>query len=100
MNLTVHSAYPRCRRSPPGAILGAMGNTGRRWAWVAVLLVGVGLHLLVLETLAGTGTVTFVPTLIVLGASVAPATFLAFAQGRPGHPRVPGPVGGVAAFLG
>ncbi|MFG1738713.1 PrsW family intramembrane metalloprotease [Micromonospora chalcea] len=77
-----------------------MGNTGRRWAWVAVLLVGVGLHLLVLETLAGTGTVTFVPTLIVLGASVAPATFLAFTQGRPGHRRVPGPVVGVAAFLG
>ncbi|MFI7250034.1 PrsW family glutamic-type intramembrane protease [Micromonospora chalcea] len=77
-----------------------MGNTGRRWAWVAVLLVGVGLHLLVLETLAGTGTVTFVPALIVLGACVAPATFLAFAQGRPARRPVPGSVLGVAALLG
>ncbi|WP_431946229.1 PrsW family intramembrane metalloprotease [Micromonospora marina] len=77
-----------------------MGNTGRRWAWVAVLLVGVGLHLLVLEILAGTGTVTFVPALILLGASVAPATFLAFAQGRPARRPVPGSVVGVAALLG
>ncbi|MCZ7429929.1 PrsW family glutamic-type intramembrane protease [Micromonospora sp. WMMA1949] len=77
-----------------------MGNSGRRWAWVAVLLVGVGLHLLVLETLAGTGTVTFVPALILLGASVAPATFLAFAQSRPGRRPVPGSVVGVAALLG
>ncbi len=78
-----------------------MGNTGRRWAWVAVLLVGVGLHLLVLETLAGTGTVTFVPTLIVLGASVAPGHVPGL---RPGAARptaaVPGPVVGVAALLG
>ena len=34
MDLTVHSAYPRCRRSPPGAILGVWGipdAAGRGW---------------------------------------------------------------------
>ncbi|MEU8071198.1 MULTISPECIES: PrsW family glutamic-type intramembrane protease [unclassified Micromonospora] len=77
-----------------------MGNAGRRWAWVAVLVVGVGLHLLVLETLSGTGATTFVPALIVLGASVAPATFLAFVQGRPARRPLPGALVGLAALLG
>ncbi|MET7832443.1 PrsW family glutamic-type intramembrane protease [Micromonospora sediminicola] len=77
-----------------------MANLGRRWAWVAVLLVGVGLFLLVLETLAGTRNINFVPALILLGASIAPATFLTFAQGRTGRWRVPGSVVGLAAFVG
>ncbi|MFG1673726.1 PrsW family glutamic-type intramembrane protease [Micromonospora sp. NPDC049282] len=77
-----------------------MAKPGRRWAWVVVLLVGVGLFLLVLETLIGTRNINFVPALIVLGAAVAPATFLTFAEGRSGRLRVPGAIVGLAAFLG
>ncbi|MFI6131539.1 PrsW family glutamic-type intramembrane protease [Micromonospora sp. NPDC051141] len=77
-----------------------MANLGRRWAWLLVLLVGVGLFLLVLETLIGTRNINFVPALIVLGAAIAPATFLTFAEGRSGRWRVPGAIVGLAAFLG
>ncbi|MFU8875431.1 PrsW family intramembrane metalloprotease [Micromonospora sp. SL4-19] len=77
-----------------------MATIARRWAWVAVLVVGVGLYLLVLEALAGTRNINFVPALILLGASIAPATFLTFAQGRSGRWRVPGSIVGLSAFLG
>ncbi|TCC00160.1 PrsW family intramembrane metalloprotease [Micromonospora zingiberis] len=77
-----------------------MAVGGRRWAWLAVLLVGVALVLLVLVALIGTRNVLLVPVLIVLGAAVVPAAFLTFVQGRSGQWQVPGSVVTVAALLG
>ncbi|KIR64223.1 MULTISPECIES: PrsW family intramembrane metalloprotease [Micromonospora] len=77
-----------------------MAKFGRRWAWVAVLVLGVALYMLVLATLVDTRNINFIPALIMLGSSIAPATFLTFAQGRSGHWQVPGSVIAAAAFFG
>lgn len=78
-----------------------MGGSGaRRWAWAGVLVVGTGLYLLVLQTLIDTQNPNFVPALILLGATVVPAAFLAFAQARTGRWQVPPSVLGVVAFFG
>jgi protease PrsW len=75
-------------------------TTLRRWAWLGVLVVGVGLYLLVLVTLVDTQNVNFVPSMILLGATIAPATFLTFAQGRTGRWQVPARTIAVTAFFG
>ncbi|GAA2712785.1 PrsW family intramembrane metalloprotease [Actinoplanes palleronii] len=72
----------------------------RRWAWLAVLVVGVVLYVLVLATLIATQNINFVPSMILLGAVIIPATFLTFAQGRSGRWQVPGTTIGLTAFLG
>lgn len=54
----------------------------RRWSWVVVLVVGIVLFELVRRTLVATGNPNFVPSLILLGAAVVPATFLTFVAGR------------------
>ncbi len=53
-----------------------------RHAWIAVLVVGLGLFEAVRHTLISTDNPNFVPALILLGAGVAPATFVAFIQSR------------------
>jgi RsiW-degrading membrane proteinase PrsW (M82 family) len=55
---------------------------GRRWAWLPTLLVGVGLFELVRSALVDTGNPNFLPALILLGAAVIPAAFVAFVYGR------------------
>ncbi|MGX6603510.1 PrsW family intramembrane metalloprotease [Micromonosporaceae bacterium Da 78-11] len=77
-----------------------MRDLSRRWGWLAVLVVGLGLYFLVLATLVHTQNPNFVPSLILLGASVVPAAFLAFAQGRTGRWQVPASVLMVTAFFG
>ncbi|MEV4347842.1 PrsW family intramembrane metalloprotease [Actinoplanes sp. NPDC049596] len=77
-----------------------MGERSRRWAWLAVLAVGLGLYFLVLRTLVHTQNPNFVPALILLGASVVPASFLTFAQARTGRWEVPTAVLLVTAFFG
>ncbi|MEU8821333.1 PrsW family glutamic-type intramembrane protease [Actinoplanes sp. NPDC048796] len=77
-----------------------MGDRSRRWAWLAVLVVGLGLYFLVLRTLVHTQNPNFVPALILLGASVVPASFLTFAQARTGRWEVPTSVLLVTAFFG
>ncbi|MEV6810814.1 PrsW family glutamic-type intramembrane protease [Micromonospora sp. NPDC051296] len=77
-----------------------MATVGRRWAWLVVLLVGIALYLLVLLALVTTRNVIFLLLLIVLGASIAPAAFLTFAQARSGGWRVPGSIVTVAAVFG
>ncbi|MET7402924.1 PrsW family intramembrane metalloprotease [Dactylosporangium sp. NPDC005572] len=72
----------------------------RRWSWLLVLIVGAGLYLLVLRTLVATKNPNFVPALILLGASVVPAAFLAFTQARSGHWRVPASMLAIVAFFG
>ncbi|HEX8346349.1 MAG TPA: PrsW family intramembrane metalloprotease [Actinoplanes sp.] len=77
-----------------------MGDRYRRWAWLGVLLVGLILYLLVLRTLVRTQNPNFVPALILLGATVVPLAFLAFAQARAGRWQVPAWALVVAAFFG
>src|ERR1700750_2686535 len=61
---------------------GARVTAGRRWAWLPTLLVGVGLFELVRRALIDTGNPNLVPALILLGAAVVPASFVAFVYGR------------------
>jgi RsiW-degrading membrane proteinase PrsW (M82 family) len=61
---------------------GARTSAGRRWAWLPTLLVGVGLFELVRRTLVDTGNPNLLPALILLGAAVVPAAFVAFVYGR------------------
>jgi RsiW-degrading membrane proteinase PrsW (M82 family) len=72
----------------------------RRWAWLAVLVVGLALYLLVLDTLVSTQNPNFVPSMILLGATVVPAAFVTFAAGRSGRWQVPASVIGAAALFG
>ncbi|MEU0463625.1 MULTISPECIES: PrsW family intramembrane metalloprotease [Amycolatopsis] len=53
-----------------------------RWAWVLVLVVGLGLFELVRRVLLDTENPNLVPSLILLGAVVGPATFVTFVWGR------------------
>lgn len=54
----------------------------RRWAWLPVLIVGVGLFIAVQQALVITGNPTLVPSLLVLGALVIPVTFVVYIDGR------------------
>jgi RsiW-degrading membrane proteinase PrsW (M82 family) len=72
----------------------------RRYAWLAVLVVGGALFLAVERTLVATRNPNLVPTAILLGAAVVPATFVAFITGRRLPYSVGGAVIGAAAFLG
>ena len=83
----------------PGILTG-MTDVWRRWAWVGVLVVGVGLFVLVLATLVDTKNINFIPSMILLGASIAPATFLTFAQGRTGRWQLPASTLALTAFFG
>jgi RsiW-degrading membrane proteinase PrsW (M82 family) len=60
----------------------ARTSTGRRWAWLPTLLVGIGLFELVRRALADTGNPNLLPALILLGAAVIPASFVVFLYGR------------------
>jgi RsiW-degrading membrane proteinase PrsW (M82 family) len=62
--------------------LGARTTVGQRWAWLPTLLVGVGLFELVRRALVDTGNPNLLPALILLGAAVIPASFVAFVYGR------------------
>jgi RsiW-degrading membrane proteinase PrsW (M82 family) len=58
----------------------------RRWAWLPVLLVGIGLFIAVQRALVITGNPTLVPTLLVLGALLVPVSFVVYVDGRnPAH---------------
>jgi RsiW-degrading membrane proteinase PrsW (M82 family) len=61
---------------------GARTGAGRRWAWLLTLLVGVALFELVQRALVDTGNPNLLPALILLGAAVVPAAFVAFVYGR------------------
>jgi protease PrsW len=72
----------------------------RRQSWLLVLVVGAVLFVLDERTLVSTRNPNFVPSAILLGASVVPMTFLAFVYGRRLPYDVPGGVVAVAALLG
>ncbi|GAA2625149.1 PrsW family intramembrane metalloprotease [Actinomadura fulvescens] len=77
-----------------------MASVIRRWAWVLVLLVGLVLYLVVLAALVDTDNPNYVPSMILLGSTVVPVTFLTFAAGRSGHWQVPALTLGFAALFG
>lgn len=54
----------------------------RRWAWVAVLVGGIALFEIVRRVLITTQNPNLLPSLILLGATVAPAAFVTFVLGR------------------
>ncbi|WP_255472659.1 PrsW family intramembrane metalloprotease [Quadrisphaera setariae] len=72
----------------------------RRWSWVLVLVVGLVLFEAVRRALVATGDPNFVPSLLLLGAAVAPATFIAFIAGRRLAYDVPALVVVLVAFVG
>jgi protease PrsW len=75
-------------------------HRSRRFAWLGVLVVGLLLYVIVLRTLVHTQNPNFVPSLILLGATVIPLAFLTFAQARTGRWQVPASALVVAAFFG
>ena len=77
-----------------------MREVSRRWAWLGVLIIGLVLYVLVLRTLVHTQNPNFVPSLILLGATVVPLSFLTFAQARTGRWQVPASALVIAAFFG
>jgi RsiW-degrading membrane proteinase PrsW (M82 family) len=54
----------------------------RRWSWVLVLVGGIVLYEAVRAAIVQTGNPNLVPALILLGAAVVPAAFVAFIAGR------------------
>jgi protease PrsW len=71
----------------------------RRWAWVLVLVGGVVLFEIVRRVLIETQNPNLVPSLILLGAAVAPAAFVMFVLGRRLQYDTSGGAIGVVAFL-
>jgi protease PrsW len=72
----------------------------RRHAWVLVLVLGVALFVLDERTMVATQNPNFVPSAILLGASVVPLSFVTFIKGRRLPYSVSGGLLAVAAFLG
>jgi protease PrsW len=54
----------------------------RRWSWVLVLVVGIVLYESVVRAVVTTRNPNLLPALILLGAAVVPAAFVAFIAGR------------------
>ncbi|MEQ3549257.1 PrsW family glutamic-type intramembrane protease [Pseudonocardia nematodicida] len=72
----------------------------RRWVWLVVLVVGVGLFEMVRQALLVTRNPNLVPSLILLGAAVAPAAFVTFVLGRRLDYSLRSGTIGLIAFLG
>jgi RsiW-degrading membrane proteinase PrsW (M82 family) len=73
----------------------------KRWAWVVVLLGGVGLYLVVLKRLEDTQDPTYVPPMVFLAGTITPATFVTLAVGLRGRwGSIGGTVLAAAAGLG
>ena len=93
MSLAVQTEAPAITAGAPAAL--------KRHAWLLVLAIGAALFLVVERTMVSTGNPNYVPTAILLGAAVVPATFLAFVNGRGLPYTVPfGVVAGTALFGG
>lgn len=71
-----------------------------RWTWLGVLVVGIVLFELVLQTLLSTQNPNLIPALLLLGASIAPAAFVTFIRGRRLDYSVSGGVIAGVAFVG
>jgi protease PrsW len=72
----------------------------RRWSWVLVLIVGAVLYEVVRSAVIQTGNPNLIPSLILLGAAVVPAAFVAFIAGRRLVFAVNGWLVALTAFVG
>ena len=72
----------------------------RRWSWVLVLVVGIGLYEAVRSAVFQTGNPNLLPALILLGAAVVPAAFVTFIAGRRMVFAVHGGLVGATALIG
>jgi RsiW-degrading membrane proteinase PrsW (M82 family) len=72
----------------------------RRWSWVLVLLVGIALYEIVVRAVVTTGNPNLLPALILLGAAVVPAAFVAFVYGRRFRYDIHGGLLGLTALIG
>ena len=72
----------------------------RRWAWLAVLLVGLTLYEIVRQAYLNTANANLVPSLLLLGAVTGPATFVVFIYGRDWHFDVGGATVMAVGFVG
>ena len=72
----------------------------RRWSWVLVLAVGIGLYEAVRSAVFQTGNPNLLPALILLGAAVVPAAFVTFVAGRRLVFAVHGGLVGATALIG
>jgi RsiW-degrading membrane proteinase PrsW (M82 family) len=72
----------------------------RRLGWLWVLLAGTAAYLLVLRTLVATENLNFVPSLILLGSIVVPASVLVFAASSGRQVLVPPGLIALVAVLG
>lgn len=72
----------------------------RRWSWIVVLVVGLALFEAVRRALLHTGNPNLVPSLILLGAAVAPASFVTFVAARRLDFSVTGGVVALTALVG
>jgi RsiW-degrading membrane proteinase PrsW (M82 family) len=72
----------------------------RRWSWLLVLVGGIALYEAVWRAVFTTGNPNLVPALILLGAAVVPASFVAFIAGRRLVFSVHGGLVGATALLG
>jgi protease PrsW len=98
----VPAGAPAAPALPAGPVsTGRPASRLRRHAWLLVLAIGTLLFLAVERTMVATHNPNYVPTAILLGAVVVPATFLAFVNGRGLPYTVPlGLVAGTAFFGG
>jgi RsiW-degrading membrane proteinase PrsW (M82 family) len=72
----------------------------RRWSWVLVLVVGVALYEAIRRVVIETANPNLLPALILIGAAVVPAAFVAFIAGRRLVFAVHGGLVGATALLG
>lgn len=70
----------------------------QRWAWLLVLVGGIAAYLIILRTLVATQNPLYVPSLLLLGSAVVPASVLVHAAS--GRRRGPVGAGLVAAVAG
>lgn len=77
-------------------------SEGRHWPvrWVAVLLGGIALFALLYAVLRNTGNPVYLPSLLLLGAAVVPATFATFFNEAFGRARVSAGMVATGAILG
>lgn len=76
-------------------------TVAQRWAWLIVLVAGVAAYLVILRTLVATQNPLYVPSLLLLGSAVVPASVLVYAaSGRRAAPVGAGVIAVVAALGG
>jgi RsiW-degrading membrane proteinase PrsW (M82 family) len=72
----------------------------QHWSWVVTLLVLLAAYSLVFVAVVDTGNPNLVPSMLLLGSLVVPATFVSFARGWSGDQLVPATTVATAVLVG